>query len=164
MTETLINGFPAHKLTEAREALAKLQKRLVRAAAKAGELAPVAPILTVANTRIVSTCTNCKVSEDGWAGGTCIVCKEGYLVSREVLDLVLVAPKPALAGWEFLAVVEPLEGGNLIRKVPGADTEGVDFSPWHTGCIECDHCKTVRKRTETFLVRKLTVEAPDAPA
>lgn len=58
---------------------------------------------------------------------------------------------PKLNGWELVSVVEPVEGGNLMRKFPGTKLEVPiefrDVSP-----DRCDHCHTVRKRNETFVV------------
>ena len=150
---TTFLAFPAHKVDVAKDALAKLYSRLVRAAARTGAEAPAAPTLTASAPYVVSTCDSCRVSEKCWVGGTCIVCKKGHMFSTTVVDLDLVAPAPRLAGWEFLAVVTPLTGGNLIKKVPGADTEGFDFAPWRTGALKCTHCNTVRDRKDTFLVR-----------
>ena len=151
---TEIKDFPADKVEAAREALAKIQTRLVRAAAKAGTTAPAAPVLAVVAERVFAKCSHCGIEADAGRGGDvhCVV-PAGYFVVRSTVDLALDAPKPALAGWEFLAVVEPLEGGNLIRKVPGADTEGFSFDPWRTAAIKCDHCATARRRNETFVVR-----------
>lgn len=58
-----------------------------------------------------------------------------------------------MAGWEFLAVVEPLQGGNLIRQLPAADVADGELIPWRHGPLACDHCGTVRRRHETFIVR-----------
>lgn len=58
---------------------------------------------------------------------------------------------PKYNGWRLVAVLEPLEGeGNMVRTVPGINP--VDFKPFRTAKIACDHCKTSRRRAETFLV------------
>lgn len=61
---------------------------------------------------------------------------------------------PTLQGWEFVAVLSPLETEehetlNLIRTLPG------HTCPEHyRGLIgHCDHCNMRRKRNETFVVR-----------
>lgn len=60
---------------------------------------------------------------------------------------------PKFDGWEFIAVLEPLitEDGaeNIIKTVPGKEC------PLEvTGRVgDCDHCRTKRYRTETFVVR-----------
>ena len=153
MTTTLIPGFPAYKLSAARAAIAQAHARLERAAVKAGQTVGAAPTLAVTRTYVISSCTSCHCQEEGFVGGSCIACRRGHFISREVLDLEVSYERPVLAGWDFLAVVEPLEGGNLIRQVPGADVADGELSPWRTGEIACDHCETRRRRAETFVVR-----------
>lgn len=89
-------------------------------------------------------------------------CMSALMDTFLVLDLALTAERPRLAGWDFLFVVEPLVGGNLIRKVPGAQ-ELPDTAPWRTKAITCDHCTTKRRRLETFVL-KATGEDPAIPA
>lgn len=160
---TTFLAFPAHRVETAKFELSKLYGRLVRAAKRAGAEVPAAPCLVASGKYVVSTCNGCGVSEKGWVGGACITCKKGHMTSHEVVDLELTAPAPRLAGWEFLAVVTPLTGGNLIKKVPGSDTEDFDFAPWRTGALKCTHCNTVRDRKDTFLVRA-TGEDATVPA
>ncbi len=155
---TSIKGFPAERVEAAQEALEALQKRLVRAAQRAGQPAPTAPELVVSRPYDVAECTRCR-GRDGGAmiGRDHVGCSEagqdGRYRRRAVVDVSIVAPPPRLDGWEFLAVVEPLEGGNLIKTVPGAAPEGFSFAPWRTGAIRCTHCNTIRQRLETFIVR-----------
>lgn len=148
-----IEGFPAHRLDHARHAVAQAHKRMVRSAERAGQAVPAAPTITVVAERVESRCTGCGCVTAGWAGGTCIACREGYFYTRQVLDLEVVCERPRLAGWDFLAVVEPLEGGNLIRQVPYAEVAEGELAPWREGSIVCDHCRTTRRRHETFVVR-----------
>ncbi len=59
-------------------------------------------------------------------------------------------PRPCFAGWSLVATLEPFEGGvNLIKSVPGAGELPASF---RTGA-QCDHCKKIRARSETFVVR-----------
>jgi hypothetical protein len=167
-TETIIDLFPAHRVTEARDLLAKFAAKTARAAAKAGATPLTPPTLTVRDERVVVKCYTCRhIFTEAALGGRswnfCPDCESGKIAPFRVCTLVLEAVKPALAGWEFLAVIEPLTAGNLIRKVPGADTTDFSFDAWRTGDIVCDHCKTTRRRLETFLVRA-TGEDPAIPA
>jgi len=155
---TKIESFPAHRLEEARALLAKAHARLVRAAAKAGQTAPAAPELVVLAERVESRCRVCKLTVAGWPPAThaCLpryAGDAGAWVSRELVDLEIAADRPALAGWDFLAAVEPLDGGNLIRQVPGASVAEGELARWAEGKIACDHCGTARRRSETFIVR-----------
>ena len=149
-----IEKFPTAKLDDARDALAKAYARLVRGAAKTGQDAGAAPRIEISNVRVVSRCRECGLRCDGFLPrGECrggIDCR-GY--STEMCDVTIIADRPALAGWDFLAVVEPLDGGNLIRQVPGAAVVDGELSPWRTGAIGCDHCEAARRRSETFIVR-----------
>lgn len=153
VTTTKIDGFPAYKLETAKHELSKAWKRACRHAAKAGQPAPMEPTLVVVATYVESRCTQCKTVTRGYAGGSCIVCRRGYLESREVITLEITGERPKLAGWEFLAVVEPLEGGNLVKQTPCAEIKDGELDAWRQGTIMCDHCQTIRRRTETFIVR-----------
>lgn len=153
ITTSKLEGFPAHKLDDARDALAKAHARLCRAAAKSGQAAPSAPVLAVTREPyVVSRCRRCGCSSHSW---TCTSrgCGKGPVISIELIDVEVTAERPALAGWDFLACVEPLEGGNLIRQVPGATVADGELAPWREGPVRCDHCGTTRRRTETFVVR-----------
>lgn len=151
-THTRIENFPARALTAAREALLLSHARIVRAAERTGQGAPAVPVLNVIAERTVSCCAVCG-GPATCAMGMCEAGCGGVAVSRRVVDLELVADRPALAGWDFLATVEPLDGGNLIRQVPGATVAEGELARWSTGSIACDHCETVRRRSETFIVR-----------
>lgn len=154
METTTIEKFPAGKLGAARTALADAYKKLVKASARAGTTAPSAPELTVTATATVIACDVCK-SEGDFAGTDCTEIKgcTGVNLARKVLTLEVTMDRPCLAGWELLAVVEPLDGGNLIKAVPGAAIEGFSFDAWRTSDLTCNHCNSRRHRLETFLVR-----------
>jgi hypothetical protein len=149
-----ISGFPASRLSNARDALSDAHRRIVRSAAKAGQEAPAAPQITVTREGWRSRCTECKCESDGVRGGRCgnPGC-DGVMICRPVVDLTIAWSPLRLAGWEFLAVVEPLVGGNLIRQVPGAIVAQGELATWRTAELGCDHCQTDRRRSETFVVR-----------
>jgi len=160
MSKTIIERFPAYRLDEARQAIEKAHARIVRAAAKTGQIAPAAPELVIVNERVESRCHDCKTTTDGFPpefhlcrGTTVRTSTDGVWTSRQLVDLELIAARPVLAGWDFLAVIEPLEGGNLLRQVPGAAVAEGELAPWRQGQISCNHCGTSRRRTETFIVR-----------
>jgi hypothetical protein len=75
------------------------------------------------------------------------------MICRPVVDLRITWAPLRLAGWEFLAVVEPLIGGNLIRQVPDALVDQGELAHYRTADLHCDHCQTDRRRSETFVVR-----------
>lgn len=57
----------------------------------------------------------------------------------------------ALNGYHFVATIEHFEDGNLLRAVPG---EGPLPKAYRTDAATCDHCRTVRRRSETYVLRK----------
>jgi len=54
-----------------------------------------------------------------------------------------------LAGWQFAATIEHDEEGNIIRQVPGVEA---DLSEYRTAAPWCFHCRTTRRRIDTFVV------------
>ncbi len=69
----------------------------------------------------------------------------------EVVDLTLTAPAViGLSGWSLLGRVDSLpDGSPIVARTPGTDETPlpvVEAANW------CDHCRTRRVRTETFLV------------
>lgn len=148
-----VESFPARRLDSAHAEVAAAYARLVRSAKRAGQDVPAAPQVVVVRTRVISGCGMCDYRHEGLIVGECPKCRVGYVVSRRLLDLEIHADRPTLAGWEFLAVVEPLAGGNLIKQIPGADVADGELLAYRTCDIACDHCKSRRRRAETFVVR-----------
>jgi hypothetical protein len=149
---TDICSFPARRLDAAREALRDAHRRLVRAASRSDQDAPAEPQIAVTREGWASRCAECKHESDGVQGGRCEMCG-GTTICRPVVDLRITWAPLRLAGWEFLAVVEPLIGGNLIRQVPDARIDEGELAAYRTGDLHCDHCRTDRRRSETFVVR-----------
>jgi hypothetical protein len=152
---TKIEAFPAGKLGDARDALDKAWARLLRAAARTGQVVPGdAPALVVTREFVRSRCAACKTTVEGFppANHRCRG-SVGCWTTVELVDVEVSASRPRLVGWEFLAVVEPMQGGNLIRQVPGAVVADGELLPWREGAVACDHCKTARYRKETFIMR-----------
>jgi hypothetical protein len=59
---------------------------------------------------------------------------------------------PVLPGWSLVAVVEHTtdsEIGNVVRTVPGQECP----TTYRTAGCWCEHCKTARRRTETFVIK-----------
>lgn len=119
----------------------KLEK-LNRRAAKIG-CAPI--VLTILKEEEVHVE---KVDDDGF--------KED--VTKKVVTIDLRGEPPKIAGWTFVATVEPadVETGdepvNLINKMPGI-TYDVPVEYRHTSMFTCDHCHTKRQRNEIFVIR-----------
>lgn len=60
---------------------------------------------------------------------------------------------PVVAGHTFIARVEHTCAGNIISKAPGAEGVSVPVE-LRDGPPVCDHCKTNRKRNDTFILRR----------
>lgn len=73
---------------------------------------------------------------------------------REHLTLTVEGETPKFAGWEFIGSLSPvpMDNGpaeNEVRATPGNTIP----TEYRKRVGECDHCGTVRRRTETFVVR-----------
>jgi hypothetical protein len=59
---------------------------------------------------------------------------------------------PHVPGYDFLATIEHKDGGNIIRTLPGVDESNV--KQFYNAKPEyCDHCKKVRRRIDTYIVK-----------
>ncbi len=78
--------------------------------------------------------------------------------AKVVVTIDLRGEPPKIAGWTFVATVEPtdIEGGdepvNIINKMPGV-TYDVPIEYRHASMFQCDHCHTKRQRNEVFVIR-----------
>ena len=63
--------------------------------------------------------------------------------------------QPKLDGWEFVAAIDSLDGGNVLRVVPGAEVADGELARFRDCKPECEHCQTDRYRKGTFIVRKV---------
>lgn len=59
---------------------------------------------------------------------------------------------PRCNGFEFIGKLEHTEAGNMLKMAPGRDSSEIS-AEWRDAKPTCDHCNTVRSRTETFLIR-----------
>jgi hypothetical protein len=73
-------------------------------------------------------------------------------VTRKVpfIQLTLTGAAPRMAGWTFAAVIQNLEGINILRHVPGVEREIPD--QYRTRGPVCDHCQAQRNRKDTYLL------------
>ena len=60
--------------------------------------------------------------------------------------------RPKLAGWDFVATIEHTEAGNILRTVPGFPEQALPLR-FRKATQDCDHCRTNRNRTDTYVVR-----------
>ncbi len=74
------------------------------------------------------------------------------LVPGYVVKIIKVSGQaPKLGGWSFVAVLQHEEAGNIIRHVPGTEELKVSLD-MRTAPPYCGHCKTVRRRNDTYVV------------
>jgi hypothetical protein len=86
------------------------------------------------------------------------------VVGHERAEVSLHGDPPKLAGWTFAAVVDHLSNGTITRY-PLADgaAKEIDLTPYRGADGTCDHCRTNRKRHETFIVvHEDATEKPNA--
>lgn len=62
---------------------------------------------------------------------------------------VEVGEMPRTSGWAFVARLEHTEAGNLVVCAPGEQIE----ESWRAAEAACEHCGTVRRRRDTFVLR-----------
>lgn len=67
---------------------------------------------------------------------------------EEFVKLTLTTPKIAFGGHEFLAVINEEGEGLVTRTRPGEELGG-----WKPESMECDHCRQIRSRSKSYLVR-----------
>ncbi len=71
-------------------------------------------------------------------------------------EITLVGESPKIAGWTFVATVEPVEDSeevrNMINKLPGVTVE-VPVEYRTASMFRCDHCHTERQRNEIFVIQ-----------
>lgn len=143
------HAVPASAVPALRANLATAHRRATRAGH-----AHAAPTLVVEATELRRRCAY----GHGFQGKrtACDVCG-GYTALVEVALVRLDAPPPVIAGWEFIAAIEPLGQGSLIRRVPGAapDVSLEAYRPRELA-ERCEHCHTKRRRTLTFVLRRTT--------
>lgn len=77
----------------------------------------------------------------------CANCSGCENVSR--VPLTLDCQIPRYAGWSFVAALTHMDGETVVRTVPGAETPVL----YRTRGPVCDHCGSVRRRTETYVLR-----------
>lgn len=71
------------------------------------------------------------------------------------VDVLILGDVPRLAGWEPVAVlVRELDGPVITRLWPGLATEP-DLTPFRGTEQTCEHCRTRRHRTDTYVVRNV---------
>jgi hypothetical protein len=66
-----------------------------------------------------------------------------------IVEIELIGATPKFGGWTLAATLEHTPEGNIIRKVPSVV---IDLMPFKDCKPNCDHCKFIRNRKDTYLV------------
>ena len=73
----------------------------------------------------------------------------GLPVTEHGFDVTITGEPPRYAGWRFVAAVDAVEGGTIVRYPPGSTTT-IANDQIRAG--QCDHCHTRRAPPTTVLV------------
>ena len=72
----------------------------------------------------------------------------------KMFEVELEGDAPKINGWQFLAAITHMPAGNIIRQTPVAIEEEIPVDKkYRDAASDCDHCKTHRKRHNTFIVK-----------
>ena len=63
---------------------------------------------------------------------------------------------PVISGYKFLGTIQHEEAGNILRIVPGNDN--IDLTHYRTVKAICNHCRTNRRRKDTYLIQHETTK------
>lgn len=81
---------------------------------------------------------------------------DGQKIDSVYIDVVLLSPEPPkISGWEFIAALTHVEGvGTVLRVCPGATVAEGELKRFRNASPDnCDHCHSLRKRLDTFVIR-----------
>jgi hypothetical protein len=80
---------------------------------------------------------------------------EGKWITEEYwvryVYVVVEGDRPHLEGWDFVATIEHDGEANLVKSVPGVGEIPVQY---RNAQPVCEHCRTARRRQETFVIRR----------
>lgn len=131
--------IPAANVPRLQERIAGLVKKAAKILKKGEVLADATPITLVVGQKVV------KEETDDITGKK---------VKRTYFEVEVAGPTPQVAGYTFVATLQHEEAGVILRPVPTVTLpEGV-LKPFRIAKPACDHCKAIRRRNDTFVVRE----------
>lgn len=130
--------IPSPNMPKFTEKLEKLVKRAKRIGCEI-------PSYTVVKEELKAVKVVIGETEDA-RGVMCEVTEERMILMTHI---VFNSSEVVVAGHEFCATIEHTEEGNILRTLEGKTLPHKyrECGPW------CDHCKTMRRRNDTFVVR-----------
>ena len=63
----------------------------------------------------------------------------------------IIGSVPVIAGYRFIGTIDHMQAGNIIRNASGTDVP--DY--YRTALVKCDHCKTTRRRNNSFIIQEV---------
>lgn len=78
---------------------------------------------------------------------------DGRRPDRIFYVVTVTGPRPVVAGWEFIAALQHIDGAVILRNVPTATVAEGELVAYRAASTDCDHCRTNRRRNDTFVLR-----------
>ena len=75
---------------------------------------------------------------------------KGFGVSETLYTVAISGVEPCVNGWRFVGKIEFSELGNIVKTVGDQEVD----SRYRTIGPVCEHCNSVRRRKDTFILRK----------
>ena len=146
---------PAENIEALKGRIEKLNRRVALLAKRGYAVEPIS-IEVSDPVAVPQKCPHC---DSPWrTESVCPKCHGRPLPDRVFHEVKLLAPKaPKVDGWEFVAALTHVEGvGAVLRVCPGAEVAEGELAKYRDASSEnCDHCHTKRRRTDTFIIRKV---------
>ncbi len=139
MTTATVHTIPENRLGQLQAGVAKLNKR----ATKLG-LEPVGLVVSAPRSIVLTELVPDEYQELG------AVIPKTTQRHVYVVDVSFTGTAPRVGGFSFLARLDHQEGGNLVLRAPGVET---DLDGWRVCSSRCMHCGLDRKRSATFLLQ-----------
>ena len=130
--------IPENRLGQLRAGVAKLNKRAVKLG-----LEPVVLVVSEPRSQLITELLPAEYQEAGRIPST--TQRHVYVV-----DVSFTGTAPRVGGFSFVARLDHQEGGNLVLRAPGVET---DLDGWRLTGSRCQHCGLDRRRSATFLLQ-----------
>lgn len=82
--------------------------------------------------------------------------KPNIFTTRRYVLCTVTGSLPRVEGWAMAATIQHEDGGNILRAVPGVEEPLPQV--YRTATTFCEHCKTDRRRNDTYVLSSETGE------